>query len=381
VKRSTDGILTTHTGSLPRPDRLEQIMFAKLEHEEFDEDELAAEIRAAVREAVRKQVDAGIRVVGDGEMSREGMQYVRDHMHGFGEESVSRAGFQDLLDHPQAMQRMFVGAAGLRHIQRPACIGPIEYKDLDWLERDFRNLREALAGVDYDEAFVTVTSPGTVAQILDENRHYETREAYITALADAVKVQCDAIVEAGFLVQIDACDLPMEFHTHFSDLPTKEAHAQLEVNVEAINRAVADVPADRLRLHVCWGNYPGPHHRDVPMSEILDLVLSCKAGAISFPAANPRHEHEWRAWEDVDLDGRVLIPGVIDTVAPIVEHPRVVADRLQRFADVVGAENVIASTDCGFGTFVGSSPVAPSVAYAKLEALAEGARLASADVF
>jgi 5-methyltetrahydropteroyltriglutamate--homocysteine methyltransferase len=377
MKRSSESrILTTHTGSLPRPEPLEQLMFTKLEGEAYDEQELRSLVRDAVAEVVQKQAEAGVDVVCDGEMSREGMQYVRDHMEGFAGESKPFRG-RDVIEFPDAGFLMFQRVEGVAHMKTPACTGAIKYRDLDWLQTEIADFRAALAGVDVEEAFMTVTSPGTVAQLI-ENEHYESREAYLTALADAVKVQADAIVDAGFLVQMDACDLPMQFHVDFQDVSRQEAHALLEANVEAINRSLADVPADRIRLHVCWGNYPGPHVHDVPMDEILDLILACKARAISFPAANPRHEHEWRAWENVDLpDGTILIPGVIDTISPFVEHPKVVADRIQRFADVVGPENVMASTDCGFGTFVGWSVVAKSVCWAKLAALAEGAKLAS----
>jgi 5-methyltetrahydropteroyltriglutamate--homocysteine methyltransferase len=379
MRRSDERILVTHTGSLPRPERLQSVMFAKLDGEEYDEAELTTLIRDAVNDCVRRQVEAGVDIVCDGEMSREGMQYVRDHMEGFGGESKPfRA--RDIVDFPEAGVRMYNQIEGVRHMRTPACTGAIKYRDVEWMQTDLENFRAALAGVDVEEGFVTVTSPGTVAQIID-NEHYESREAYLTALADAIKVQCDAIVDAGFIVQIDACDLPMEYHVDFQDVSRQEAHALLEANVEAINRAVADVPRGQLRLHVCWGNYPGPHHHDVPLAEIMDLILACKAGAISFPAANPRHEHEWRAWQGVDLpEGTILIPGVIDSVSTFIEHPQLVADRLQCFIDLVGAENVLASTDCGFGTFVGHTNVAPDVAYAKLAALAEGARIASPTV-
>jgi 5-methyltetrahydropteroyltriglutamate--homocysteine methyltransferase len=377
MKRSAEGrILTTHTGSLPRPERLERLMFAHLNGEPCDRGDLGRLIHEAVAESVRRQSAAGIDVVCDGEMSREGMQYLRDHMDGFaGEGKPVRA--RDLVEFPDAGLRMLQAVEGLRHMKTPACTGAIRYRDLDWLQTDIDNFRAALAGVEVEEAFVTVTSPGTVAQLI-ENRYYQTREAYLTALADAVKVQCDAIVEAGFLVQMDACDLPMEYHVDFQDVSRQEAHALLEANVDAINRSLADVPADRVRLHVCWGNYPGPHVHDVPLAEIMDLIVACKAGAISFPAANPRHEHEWREWEKVDLpEGTILIPGVIDALSTFVEHPQVIADRIQRFIDLVGPTNVIASTDCGFGTFVGWSVLAPSVCWAKLAALVEGAKLAS----
>ena len=376
MRRSTDRILVTHTGSLPRPERLQNLMFAKLDGAEYDEAQLGIEIRDAVADCVSRQAGAGVDIACDGEMSREGMQYVHDHMEGFGGESKPfRA--RDLIEFPDAGMRMYTQIEGVRHMKTPACTGAIKYRDLEWMQMDLENFTAALAAVDVEEGFVTVSSPGTVAQLID-NQHYESREAYLTALADAIKVQCDAIVEAGFIVQVDACDLPMEYHVDFQNVSRGEAHALLEANVEAINRAVADVPRDKLRLHVCWGNYPGPHNHDVPLDEIMDLILACKAGGISFPAANPRHEHEWRAWQGVDLpEGTILIPGVIDSVSTFVEHPQLVADRLRRFVDLVGTENVLASTDCGFGTFVGLTNVSPDVAYAKLAALAEGAKIAS----
>ncbi len=379
MKRSEHAILTTHTGSLPRPEELERMMFEKLEGTLDDPSRLQGLVTEAVSDAVRKQVEAGIDVVSDGEMSREGMQYLRDHADGFDGESKPFMA-KDLLEHPGAAIR--VGALeGTQHMKTPACTGAIKYRDTEWLDTDISNLAQALDAVEVDEAFITVTSPGTVAQLI-ENQHYESREAYMFALADAIKIQCDAIAEAGFLVQVDACDLPMEFHVDYRDLTRGDAHEMLKLNVEAINRTLQDIPRERVRLHVCWGNYPGPHHYDVPVSEIMDLILGVKAGAISFPAANPRHEHEWRAWEQASLpDDLILIPGVVDTVSTFVEHPRLVADRIGRFARILGPENVIASTDCGFGTFVGFSAVAPSVAYAKLAALAEGAALASEELF
>jgi 5-methyltetrahydropteroyltriglutamate--homocysteine methyltransferase len=355
-------------------------MFAKLDGEPFDQAQLDREVREAVREAVLKQADAGIDVVCDGEMGREGMQYVRDHMDGFGGESKPfRA--RDIWDYPEVAQQLYEQVESLRHMRTPACTGAIGYRDLDWIETEIEVFRDALRDVPVAESFITVTSPGTVAQLID-NQHYESREAYMFALADAIKTQCDAIADAGFLVQMDACDLPMQFHVDFQDRTWKDAHELLELNVEAINRSLSDVPTESIRLHVCWGNYGGPHHHDVPMSEIIDLVLACRAGAYSFPAANPRHEHEWRAWEDASLpEGTVLIPGVIDTISPFIEHPQLVADRIDRFAGIVGPDNVIASTDCGFGTFVGMCSVPPRIAWAKLETLAEGARIASAALF
>ncbi len=380
MKRSQGRILTTHTGSLPRPEPLKELLFAKLEGEQVDEVDLEAQVRDAVAEAVQKQAAAGMDIVCDGEMGREGMQYLREHMNGFGGESKPfRA--RDLVEYPEVGLHLWETVESLRHMKTPACTGAISYRDLAWIKQEIDDFRHALEQVTVEEAFMTVSAPGTVAQLID-NEHYETREAYLWALADAIKVQCDAIVGAGFLVQMDAPDLPMEFHVDFQDRSWKEAHDLLELHVEAANRSLADVPTEKIRFHVCWGNYGGPHHRDVPLAEIIDLVLGVRAEAYSFPAANPRHEHEWRDWQAASLpEGTVLIPGVIDTISPFIEHPRVVADRIARFAEVVGPENVIASTDCGFGTFVGMSSVAPGVAWAKLGALSEGAQLASAELF
>jgi 5-methyltetrahydropteroyltriglutamate--homocysteine methyltransferase len=381
MKLSEDRFLTTHTGSLPRPQPLERLMFAKLDDEPFDEDRLAAEVRDAVHEAVRRQAASGIDIVCDGEMSREGMHYVRDHMEGFGGESTEPRRGRDIVEHPDAAQKLRAQSEGFGHMRSPACTGPIKYRDLDWLKTDIETFRAALEAAPVEEGFVTVTSPGTIAQII-ENQHYESRDAYLMALADAVKVQCDAIVDAGFLLQVDAPDLAMEWHISFYDLPPADVHRLLETNVEAYNRAVADVPRDRIRLHVCWGNYAGPHTHDVAVEEIMNLVLASKAGGITFPAANPRHEHEWRAWENADIpDDTVLIPGVIDTLSPLVEHPQLVTDRIERWARIVPRENLIPSTDCGFGTFVGLSSVAPSVAYEKLATLGRGARVASDRLF
>lgn len=379
MQRSEQRILTTHAGSLPRPDELAHAIFAKLDGTPPDPASLGALVRDAVIDAVARQVQAGISIVSDGEMGREGMQYLREHATGFDGESKPFMA-KDILDHPDAAARM-IADEGVRHMRTPACTGRIKVRDTAWVETEIANLTAALEGVEAHEAFLTVTSPGTVAQLI-ANEHYESREAYMFAIADAIKIQCDAIARAGYLVQIDACDLPMEFHIDYRDLGRSAAHEMLELNVEAINRTLADIPRERIRLHVCWGNYPGPHHHDVPLSDIMDLILAVKAGAISFPAANPRHEHEWRAWEQAALDDDlILLPGVIDTVSTFIEHPRVVADRITRFARIVAPENVIASTDCGFGTFVGFSAVAPSVAYAKLASLAEGAALASKELF
>ena len=254
MRTSKERILVTHTGSLPRPQQLQDLMFTKLDGGEFDEQQLRTQISDAVSDAVSRQAEAGIDIVCDGEMGREGMHYVRDHMEGFGGESKPfRA--RDIIDFPDAGMRMYNQIEGMRHMTTPACTGAIEYRDLEWMQTEIENFRAALGEVDVAEGFITVTSPGTVAQLID-NQHYETRDAYLMALADAIKVQCDAIVDAGFIVQIDACDLPMQYHVDFQDVTRREAHSLLEANVEAINRAVADVPKDMLRLHGVGATIP-----------------------------------------------------------------------------------------------------------------------------
>jgi 5-methyltetrahydropteroyltriglutamate--homocysteine methyltransferase len=391
MKRSSDRILTTHTGSLPRPDDLKEMIFAR-EEGRVDEAGLAARVSEAVRDAVAKQVQAGIDVVSDGEMGRIGMHYIKDRMNGFGgpsrglgDDAVDERFSDetrmwlpaDLREYPEVAMLAVGATEGAQRMTTPACSSEITPRDTEAVGREIADLEAALEATPAAQAFLTVSSPGTVAQICF-NHYYDSHESYVFAIADAMKPEWKAIVDAGLLLQVDAPDLPMQRHLHFKDASFDEYHATMETNVEALSRALRDLPADRVRFHVCWGNYPGTHHHDVELKEIMDLVLSVRAGAISFPAANPRHEHEWSVWRDVDLpDETILIPGVIDSLTNFVEHPELVAERIGRFVDIVGPERVMAGTDCGFGTFVGLSPVQPRVAYVKLAALSEGARLAS----
>jgi 5-methyltetrahydropteroyltriglutamate--homocysteine methyltransferase len=385
MQRSTERILTTHAGSLPRPDELARLMVAREQGQPVDTHSLAERVRQAVAEMVQQQTDAGIAVISDGEMSKIGFaNYVKDRLTGFEGQSNPTVA-QDVLDHPDLRVRMFRRNEGsASRYFTPACTGPITLRDKEAVHQDIANLKAALtehtehAAV---EVFLPAASPGTIAQAM-ENHYYPTQEAYLYALADAMRYEYQAIVGAGFLLQLDCPDLAMQRHTRFAHASLDDFRRQVQQNIEALNYALSGLAPEQIRIHVCWGNYPGPHHRDVPLQDILDLLLTIHGAALSIEAANPRHAHEWKVFKQLPLpEDKLLIPGVIDTCSTYVEHPEVVAERLVRFAQVVGRERVIAGTDCGFGTFVGASPLAPSVAWAKLHALAEGARLASQELW
>ena len=372
MKRSVDRILTTHTGSLPRPLELAELLLKKDDGEETDPEALASAIKDAVAETVRKQVEAGVDVVSDGEQGKIGYStYVKDRLTGFeGEATVNvRA---DWADFPNATVPLAA------RVKRPACNGPVAWKDPDAVQVDAANFRAALADSPAEDAFLTAASPGVIAHFLG-NQYYPTREEYLATLADVMKQEFEAIVEAGFILQLDCPDLAMSRHMRFPDLGLEDFLTIAEGNVEALNHSISGIPADRVRLHLCWGNYEGPHHRDVPLRDILPVVLKAKVGAISFEGANPRHAHEWAVFRDVPLpDDMVVIPGVIDSTTNFIEHPELVAQRIVAYAEVVGKERVIASSDCGFGTFASTSPnVQPDITWAKLATLAEGARIAS----
>ena len=382
MKRSTERILTTHTGSLPRPDNLMQLMIAREQGQPVDASELAGTVRNAVAEAVKHQVAAGIDIISDGEMSKIGFaNYVKDRLAGFGGRSNPLTA-QDILDHPDLnvhLLRRKEGGGGRNFI--PACTGPISLRDQDAVHRDIANLRAALQEVQPEGVFMPAASPGAIAQVM-QNNYYPTQEAYLYALTDAMRYEYQTIVAAGFSLQLDCPDLAMQRHVRFADAPIDEFRRHLQQSVEVLNYALSGIPPEQVRVHVCWGNYQGPHHRDVPLKDIIDLLLNIQGNALSIEAANPRHEHEWKVFEQVRLpEGKILIPGLIDSCTNYIEHPEVVAQRLVRFACVVGRENVIAGTDCGFDTFAGASAVAPSVAWAKLQSLAEGARLASQELW
>jgi 5-methyltetrahydropteroyltriglutamate--homocysteine methyltransferase len=374
MKRSTDGILTTHTGSLPRPADLTTTLEALDAGTAPDPAAFDARVRRAVAEIVQKQVDAGVTVVNDGEQGKVGYStYVRHRLTGF-DGSSAVAPRADWADFPEAMARQ-----GRTTVSRPACTGPVDWRDRGAVQKDVANLRAAVDAAKPAEAFMTAASPGVIAHFL-RNEHYPSREAYLARLTDVMKEEYDAIVQAGFVLQIDCPDLAMGRHLAFPELSTREWLKIAEGNMAALNHALRDLPPDRLRLHLCWGNYEGPHHRDVPLEDILPIVLKARPQGLSLEGANPRHEHEWAVWKTVKLpDDKVLIPGVLDSTTNFIEHPELVAQRIERYAEVVGRERVIAGSDCGFGTFARSNPqVESEIVWAKLAAMAEGARRATA---
>jgi 5-methyltetrahydropteroyltriglutamate--homocysteine methyltransferase len=375
MKRSTHHILTTHTGSLPRPTDLVDMILRKDEKQPVDEVALAARVRSAVAEAVRKQAEIGITVLNDGEQGKPGYSiYMKDRLTGFDGETTPAAVPGEAKDFPEYTARRTGRAAP----KRPACTGPIAWRDRDAVHKDIENLKAAVKGVVAEEVFMTAASPGVVPHFM-KDQYYGSEEKYLYALADALKEEYDTIHRAGLVLQLDCPDLCMSRHNRFPDLSTKEFKKIAELHVAALNQALRDIPADRVRLHMCWGNYEGPHHLDIPLTEIIDVALKAKVGALSFEGANPRHEHEWTVFKNFHLpDGLVIIPGVIDSTTNFVEHPELVAQRIVRYAEVVGRENVIAGTDCGFGTFVRTEPTIDSrIAWAKLKSLAEGAAIAS----
>ena len=377
MKRSTDRILTTHTGSLPRPWDLVGTLEAFDAGTLPDAGAFQARVRQAVADVVRKQAAAGVDLVNDGEQGKVGYStYVRHRLTGF-EGSSLVAQRADWADFPEALARNPRSS-----VARPSCTGPIEWRDRGAVVRDTENLKAALAGVKVTEAFMTAASPGVIAHFL-RNEHYPSREAYLARLTDVMKEEYDAIVRAGFVLQVDCPDLAMSRHLAFAELSTAEFVKIAAANVEALNHALRDIAPDRLRLHLCWGNYEGPHHRDVPLRDVLPVVLKARPHAISLEGANPRHEHEWAVFRDVKLpDDKVLIPGVLDSTTNFIEHPELVAQRIVRYAEVVGRERVIAGSDCGFGTFARANPqVEPEIVWAKLAAMAEGARLATAQLW
>ena len=376
MTRSTERFLTTHTGSLPRPDDLIRAMFAKEEGIPVDPAALAARIRSAVADVVRKQADSGIDIVNDGEMSKPSYAtYIKDRLSGFGGTSKPLQ-YQDLVDFPELAKRVF-GDPGRSRRKTPGCNAAIGVRDRAAVETDIANLTAALGAVRSEAAFMSAASPGVIA-LFFQNDFYPSREAYLFAIADAMRHEYEAVAKAGFILQIDCPDLAMGRHIQFAGASLEEFRRQARLNIAALNHAVANIPPEQLRMHVCWGNYEGPHHCDVPLADIIDIVFSARPSAISFEAANPRHAHEWKLFESVKLpEGKVLIPGVLESKSNFIEHPELIAQRIGRYARLVGRENVIAGSDCGYGTWVGQAAVDPAVVWAKMAALAEGARLAS----
>jgi 5-methyltetrahydropteroyltriglutamate--homocysteine methyltransferase len=376
MKRSTDAILTTHTGSLPRPDDLVDMLYAAESGEPVDTAALQERVRSAVAESVRQQIDAGIDIVNDGEMSKVSYStYVNARLTGFeGHVHVPRRPRADADAFPRYAEWNARQQQGAARIKRFACMAEVRYIGHAQLEQDLRNLKAALAASPSTEAFMTAASPGVIASF-QPNQFYPDNAAYIEALADAMREEYEAIYEAGFILQMDCPDL--------TGLTSGQVPADLTIRIEALNRAVANIPPDRMRIHLCWGNYEGPHQLDVPLKDIIGEVLSrARPMGLSFEGANPRHEHEWAVFESTRLpDGKVIIPGVLDTTTNYIEHPELVAQRLVRYAKVVGRENVIAGADCGFGTFAGTPMVHPDIVFAKLGSMVEGARLATRELW
>ena len=368
--------LTTHTGSLPRPDDLIRMMYAKEEGVPVEPAALAARVKAAVAEVVQKQAAAGIDLINDGEMSKPSYAtYIKDRLNGFGGTGNTFV-YQDLADFPRLEKRVF-GDPGRSRRKTPACNAPISVRDKQAPVTDAENLKAALGGVKAVGGFMSAASPGVVG-LFFRNDHYPNQEKYLEAIAEAMRHEYETVAKAGLVLQIDCPDLGMGRHIQYADLSLLEFRKRAALHVEALNHAVANIPAEQLRMHMCWGNYEGPHHRDVPFADVIDIVFSAKPMAISFEAANPRHAHEWTLFEKVKPpDGKVLIPGVIESKSNFIEHPELIAQRIGRYAKRVGRENVIAGSDCGFGTWVGQAAVDPDVVFAKLAAMAEGARIAT----
>ncbi len=377
MRASTGRILTTHVGSLPRSQAVTDVLFARERGEIGDARAAAAVITDAVAAVVRRQVETGVDVVSDGETNKISYAtYIADRFAGFGGDTPREPG-QDLVEFPRFMAKLASSGATAKY-RRPRCIGEISLKDAAPLNEDLRNFRAAVDAAKPAEAFMNAASPGVLA-LFQPNDHYPTQDAYLEALGNAMQTEYEAIAGAGFLLQIDAPDFGMGRHTMYRNASADEYLKSAARHVEVLNHALRNIPADRMRMHICWGNYEGPHHHDIPLEQLLPVVIKAKPQALLFEASNPRHAHEWAVFKRQKVpDDKILVPGVLSTTTNYVEHPELVAERILRFADIVGRERVIAGTDCGFGTFGGFGPVDPDIVYLKLGSLAEGARLASA---
>lgn len=381
MQKSTNRILTTHTGSLPRPQALLDMIVGKYHGGQGDAAAFQQAVQAATSDVVQRQIDCGLDIINDGETSKISYNtYVTERLNGFNGRSSTKPGL-DLIEHPEYGRRMFADE-GMEIIKSiPACDGPVSWKDREAVDLDIQNFKQALEGREPADCFMTSASPGVIALFM-HNQYYPGERDYLYALADVMREEYEAIANAGFVLQLDCPDLACGRHTQFAGQTLAEFIRTVELHIEVINHAVRNIPADRVRMHLCWGNYGGPHNHDVPLRDILGPVLQANVGAISFEAANPRHEHEWSLFKEVSIPGdKVLIPGVIDTSTNYIEHPELVAERIVRIAELVGPEKVIAGCDCGFATFATSLEVVPSIAWAKLGSLAEGARIASGRLF
>jgi len=368
--------LTTHIGSLPRNDELIQIMFAREDGIPLDPVGLENKVGEAVDRVVARQLEAGIDIINDGEMSKPSYAtYIKDRLNGFGGEGNSFT-FADIEAYPSTKARVFADP-GRKHRKTPACNGPVSMRDIAAPRRDAQRLKDAVQGKQPPGLFLSAASPG-VTTFFFRNSYYPNHEDYLFAVAAALRHEYEAIVEAGLMLQVDCPDLAMGRHTQYAQLDVKGFRDKMELHIEALNRALVNIPAEKVRMHLCWGNYPGPHHCDVPLADIVDIVWKAKPHAVLFEAANPRHAHEWTVFEQVKVpEGKVLIPGVIECQSNYIEHPELVAQRIGRYAHLVGRDRVMAGVDCGFSIHVGSGGVDPEVVWAKLSALAQGAAIAT----
>ena len=369
-------IKTTHVGSLPRTQEVVEFIFARENETSFEQADFDACMTAAVSETVHKQVEAGVDIVSDGETSKISYAtYVKDRYTGFAGDSPRNAP-GDLKLFPGFLERL-ANEGGSPQYARPMCVAEVKSKGQGELEKDIANLKAAMAEHGVECGFMNAASPGVISLFL-QNNYYKNREAYLAALADAMKMEYETIVASGLDLQLDCPDLALSRHMLFEDLSDDEFIKVANMHVEALNHALSEVPAEKVRVHICWGNYEGPHCCDIPMAKMFDTLMSTKAASVLFETSNPRHGHEWAVFRDrkADIpDNKILVPGVVDTTTNFIEHPELVAERTQRFVDIVGTDRVIAGSDCGFGTFAGFGAVDPDIAYAKLRSLSEGAAL------
>ena len=375
--RSTDHILTTHVGSLPRSQAVTDVLFAQEGHGTMPANP-GKVITDAVAAIVAKQVEVGIDVVSDGEMSKISYAtYIKDRLSGFDGDTPREPG-QDLVEHPALLERLAKMGSTAKY-RRPKCVADIKVKDLGPLKTDVDNMKAAVKTAGAAEGFINTASPGTIA-LFQPNDHYKTQDQYLEAVAEGMRAEYEGLAASGLLLQIDAPDMAMGRHTMYRDRTENDFVGLAARHIEVLNHALRNVPGDRVRMHVCWGNYEGPHTHDVPMEKLLPVVMKAKPQAILFEAANPRHAHEWQVFRDMKNqlpEDKLLIPGVLSTTTNYVEHPSLVAERLLNFANIVGRERVLAGTDCGFGTFAGFGPVLPDIVWLKLKSLVDGAAIAS----
>lgn len=369
-------IKTSHVGSLPRSPELVPLLLARDKGEDYDAQEFDRVVQDAVTEAVRQQVEAGVSIVSDGEIGKVGYStYIIERLSGFGGHTPRKPA-KDLAEVPDLAKKLS-HIMGSQEFTRASAIDKVELVNLQPLHDDIRRFKAALEAEGKGaEAFLNAASPGLITAF-QPNQYYPSHEAYLADLAAAMRPEYEAILDAGLQVQLDCPDLAMSRHTGYQDMSDDEFLAAIRANVDALNEATQNIAPEKMRMHVCWGNYEGPHTHDIPLETILDVVLSARPATILFEAANPRHEHEWAVWAKADLPAeKILAPGLVDTCSNYVETPALIAQRIGRFADIVGADRVIASTDCGFGTFAGYGKIDPKVAWAKLKTLREGADLA-----